>query len=65
MVYVPGGMFEMVYSPSLSDTDPFPSSLMIMFTPIMGSLVLESDIFPDIFPVEAPKIPKQKIIIIK
>jgi hypothetical protein len=31
----------------------------------MGLPVLESDIFPDIFPVEALKIPKQKIIIIK
>ena len=65
MVYVPGGIFEMVYSPSISETDPVPISLTRIFTPIMGSLVLESDIFPDIFPVEAPKIPKQKIIIIK
>ncbi len=65
MVYVPGGIFEMVYSPSISETDPVPISLTRIFTPIIGLLVSESVIFPDIFPVEAPKIPKQKIIIIK
>ena len=53
IVYIPGGILGIVYSPSSSDTEPIPSSLISTFTPIIGAFVELSLINPATLPLDA------------
>ena len=53
MVYLPGLILTMIYSPCSSETVPTPSSLTKTLTPIIDVFVFKSVILPDIFPDEA------------